>query len=183
MSPLATLFFPIIIGQSNAFICNLLKGNMIITIAFFNQGQAIVFNCSSYTFHKSWITWEESNKKCEQSGSKLVSMEHLRAELTFLKNYLETLETKTTEYYIGLRKDGQKWIWISDNSTLNKTKKGQFPWAPGQPKEDGNCTKMWLNEQSEWTYVYDDIFCDKENNMGYICEKSLASSECGSNGK
>lgn len=157
---------------------------MIITIAFFNQGQAIVFNCSSYTFHKSSITWEKSNEMCEQSGSKLVSMEHPRAELTFLKNYLETLETKTTEYYIGLRKDGQKWIWISDNSTLNKTEKGQFPWAPGQPQEDGNCAKMWLDKQSEWTYVYDDIFCDKENhNMGYICERSLTSSECGSNGK
>ena len=182
MSPLATLFFPILLGQSNAFICNLLKVNMIITMAFLNQGQEIVFNCCSYTFHnKSWITWEESNKMCEQSGSKLVSMEHLRAELTFLKNYLETLETKTTEYYIGLRKDDQKWIWISDNSTLNKTEKGKFPWAPGQPNKDGSCSKMWLDEG---TYVYDDIVCNQKNyNMGYICERSLTSSECGSNGK
>ena len=150
-------------------------------MAFSNQGQEIVFNCSSYTFHKSRITWEESNKKCEQSGSKLVSMEHLRAELTFLKNYLETLETETTEYYIGLRKDGQKWIWISDNSTLNKTEMEKFPWAPGQPSKDGSCSKMWLYKG---TYVYDDIFCNQTNyNMGYICERSLTSSECGSNGK
>ena len=150
-------------------------------MAFFNQGQEIVFNCSSYTFHKSWITWEESNKKCEQSGSKLVSMEHLTAELTFLKNYLETLGTEKTEYYIGLRKDGQKWIWISDNSTLNETEIGKFPWAPGQPHKDGSCSKMWLYEG---TYVYDDIICNQKNyNMGYICERSLTSSECGSNGK
>ena len=108
-------------------------------------------------------------------------MERLRAELNFLKNYLKTLETETTEYYIGLRKDGQKWIWISDNSTLNKTDNGKFPWAPGQPNKDGSCSKMWLYNG---TYVYDDIFCTKKyHNVGCICERSLTSSECGSHGK
>ena len=61
-------------------------------------------------------------------------MERLRAELNFLENQLEALKMNTTEYYIGLRKDGQKWIWVSYNSTLEETKRDHFPWAPGVSK-------------------------------------------------
>ena len=45
----------------------------------------------------------------------------------------------TTQYYIGLKKYGQKWVWLSDNSTLEETETGKFPWATGQPMGDGNC--------------------------------------------
>ena len=75
---------------------------------------------------KSKITWENSENLCEQSGSKLVSMERLRAELSFLTNHSETLKMKTTEYYIGLKKYDQKWLWISDNSSLEETQTGSF---------------------------------------------------------
>ena len=75
---------------------------------------------------KSKITWEESKNLCEQSGSKLVSMEPLSVEFSFLTNHSETLKQNTTEYYIGLKKYGEKWIWISDNSTLEETGKGNF---------------------------------------------------------
>lgn len=140
-------------------------------------------DCSIYTFHMtSRITWEESKNKCEESGSKLTSMERSRAELSLLKNHLETLKKKATEYYIGLRKYGQKWMWISDNSTFNETEKGKFPWGTNQPSGDGNCSKMWRNENSAWTYVFDDIDCYSTFNIGYICERSLTSSECSSNG-
>ena len=80
---------------------------------------------------KSHISWEQSKYLCEQNGSKLVSMEHLRAEMNLLEK--EALEMDTTEYYIGLRKNGQKWIWVSDNSTLEETKGSHFPWAPREP--------------------------------------------------
>ena len=84
---------------------------------------------------KSNISWEESKNLCEQNGSKLVSMERLRAELNFLKNQSEALKMNTIEYYIGLRKNGQKWMWFSDKSTLEETKGDHFPWAPGEPME------------------------------------------------
>ena len=139
-------------------------------------------DCSIYTFHmKSWITWEESKNKCEESGCKLASMERSRAELSFLKNHLETLKKNTTEYYIGLRKYGQKWMWIRDNSTFNKTEKGEFSWNTHEPSGTGNCSKMWLTEKS--AVVFDDIDCYSSLYMGYICERSLTSSECGSNGE
>ena len=57
---------------------------------------------------KSKITWENSKNLCEQSGSRLVSVERLRAELSFLTNHSETLKMNTTEYYIGLKKYDQK---------------------------------------------------------------------------
>ena len=104
---------------------------------------------------KSHISWEESKNLCEQNGSKLVSMEHLRAEMNFLENQSEALKMNTIEYYIGLRRKGQKWIWVSDNSTLEETKKGHFPWAPGDPSGNGNCVKMWRQKTSPWTYMYE----------------------------
>ena len=82
---------------------------------------------------ESRITWEESKNLCEQNGSKLVSMERLRAELNFLENQSEALKMNTSEYYIGLRRKDQKWIWVSDNSALEITKRGHFPWASGEP--------------------------------------------------
>ena len=131
---------------------------------------------------KSHISWEESKNLCEQSGSKLVSTERLRAELNFLEK--EALKMDTTEYYIGLRNDGQKWIWVSDNSTLEETRQGHFPWASTEPSGNGNCVKMWRQNKSPWTYLYDDIECRvSEFNIGYICERTSAPLKCGSNGE
>ena len=133
---------------------------------------------------KSRISWEESKYLCEQNGSKLVSMERLRAELNFLENQLEALKMNTTEYYIGLRKDGQKWIWVSDNSTLEETKRDHFPWAPREPKGNGNCVKMWRQKTRPSTYLYDDVHCRvSTRNIGYICERTSTPLKCGSYGE
>ena len=131
---------------------------------------------------KSKITWEKSKNLCEQSGSKLVSMERLTAELSFLTNHSEIFKMNTTEYYIGLKKYGHKWVWISDNSTLEETETGKFPWATGQPMGDGNCAKMWRT--SPWTYAYDDVKCTTITTCtGYICKRPLTSLEWGRNGE
>ena len=133
---------------------------------------------------KSKISWEESKNLCEQNGSKLVSMERLRAELNFLQNRSEALKVNTTEYYIGLRKNGQKWKWVSDNSTLEETKPGNFPWYSSEPSGGGNCVKIWREKSSPWTYVYDDIKCGvSSSRIGYICERTSAPLKCGSNGE
>ena len=133
---------------------------------------------------ESYISWEQSKNLCEQNGSKLVSMERLRAELNFLENQSEALNMSTTEYYIGLRNDGQKWIWVSDNSTLEETTNGEFPWASGEPNGNGNCVKMWRQNTSPWTYLYDDVNCKvSSSKIGYICERTSAPLKCGSNGE
>ena len=133
---------------------------------------------------KSHISWEESKNLCEQNGSKLVSMERLRAELNFLEEQSEALKMDTDEYYIGLRKNGQKLIWVSDNSTLEETQKVNSPWAPFQPTGNGNCVKIWPQKRKPWTYVYDDVNCTvSTSHIGYICERTSTSLKCGSNGE
>ena len=130
---------------------------------------------------KSKISWEESKNLCEQNGSKLVSME-LRAELNFLLAQSKALDT--TEYYIGLRNNSQKWMWVSDNSTFEVTKVGQFPWVTSQPNGNGNCVKMWRQKTGSWTYLYDDVKCGvRTSNIVYICERSSTSLKCGSYGE
>ena len=111
-------------------------------------------------------------------------MERLRAELNFLEYQSEALKMNTTEYYIGVRKNGQKWIWVSDNSPLEETKRGPFPWASGEPRGDGNCVKMWRQITNPWTYVYDDVKCTVwTRNIGYICERTSTPLKCGSDGE
>ena len=133
---------------------------------------------------KSYISWEKSKNLCEQNGSKLVSMERLRAELNFLEKQSEAQKMDTTEYYIGLRKNGQKWIWVSDNSTLEETKGSHFPWAPREPNGNGNCVKIWREQTNRWTYVYDDVNCTVFTfKIGYICERTSTPMKCGSNGE
>ena len=133
---------------------------------------------------KSHISWEESKNLCEQNGSKLVSMERLRAELNFLEKQSEALEMDTSQYYIGLRKNGQKWIWVSDNSTLEETQKVNSPWARGEPNGNGNCVKIWRETKKPWTYVYDDVNCTvSTSDIGYICERTSTPLKCGSNGE
>jgi len=133
---------------------------------------------------KSHISWEESNNLCEKNGGKLVSMERLRAELNFLETQSEALKMSTTEYYIGLRKKDQKWIWVSDNSTLDETRTGNSPWALHEPSGNGNCVKMWQLKTSPWTYVYDDVNCTvSTRNIGYICERTFTALKCGSYGE
>ena len=131
---------------------------------------------------ESRITWEESKNLCEQNGSKLVSMERLRAELNFLENQSEALKMNTSEYYIGLRRKDQKWIWVSDNSASEITKRGHFPWASGEPQGNGNCVKIWRQKTNPWTYVYDNVKCTVyTTNIGYICERTLEPLKCASN--
>ena len=90
----------------------------------------------------------------------------------------------TTEYYIGLRKKGQKWIWVSDNSTLEETERGNFPWARDEPSGNGNCVKMWLYKTNPWTYLYDDVDCSVDKpDIGYICERISTALKCGSYGE
>ena len=135
---------------------------------------------------KSHFSWEESKNLCEQNGSRLVSMERLRTELKFLETQSEALKVNFIEYYIGLRKNGQKWMWVSDNSTLEETKRGHFPWASSEPSGNGNCVKMWRKKTSPWTYVFDDIKCGVSTyppHIGYICERTSAPLKCGSNGE
>ena len=133
---------------------------------------------------KSRISWEESKNLCEKNGSKLVSMERLRAELNFLEKQSEALKMNTVEYYIGLRRKGQKWIWVSDNSTLEETKGSHFPWAPAEPIGNENCVKIWRQKTNPWTYVYDNVKCTVyTTNIGYICERALAPLKCCSYGE
>ena len=95
-------------------------------------------------------------------------MENLSVELSFL----ESINTKsdTTEYYIGLKKVNGKFRWISDNSTLQETETGKYPWHGGQPSKDGKCVKIWRNLGQN--YSFDDVKCD-DNSLGYICESSV----------
>ena len=110
-------------------------------------------------------------------------MERLRAELNFLQTQSEVLKMDTTEYYIGLRKNGQKWMWVSDNSTLEETEKSNFPWAVNEPTGNGNCVKMWRLTTNIRTY-FDDVNCTVSTfDIGYICERNSTALKCGSNGE
>ena len=132
------------------------------------------FNGSRYIFYRSngsWYDWDESKKICnEQSGYNLVSIES-RGEWNFLKQTIQ--EENTTEYFIGLRKDTstEVWRWLSDNSTVNASKKGGWPWAKKEPNgEDENCAQMYRDYLNNFG-LYNDVGCASPlKKAGFICE-------------
>jgi len=96
-------------------------------------------------------------------------------ELNFLNETALTIGK--SEYFIGLKKHAGKWIWISNNSTLNATDE-EYPWAVGEPSDLNNnpqhCAKMYYKALKK-SYVYDNIECGKAagEKIGYICERTV----------
>ena len=107
------------------------------------------------------------------TGYDLVSIES-REEWNFLKQYIQTL--MAGEYFIGLKKDetSGEWRWISDNSKVNASTKGAWPWATGEPSNDlikpENCAVLYKDYGSNYGR-YSDVWCEGATNIaGYICE-------------
>ena len=133
------------------------------------------FSGSSYIFYRSngnWYNWKKSRTICEQSGYNLVSIES-REEWNFLNHTIQ--KENTIEYFIGLWKDTSTgvWRWLSDNSTVNASNEGHWPWASGEPsgynfKE--NCALMYGNYKYNYGR-YNDVSCTLSlKRAGFICE-------------
>ena len=134
-----------------------------------------MYNGSSYTFHRDNVTnsysWSRSRDLCEQAGHDLVSIESY-GEWSFLSQTIQTLETKE---YSKLKKDisSREWRSISDNSTVNASSKGAWPWAPNQPSSTNseNCTQMYKTLGGSGRCNH--IPCDVGLKLaGYVCERS-----------
>ena len=133
------------------------------------------FSGSSYIFYGSngnWYDWERSKIICEQSGYNLVSIES-REEWNFLNRTIQ--KENTIEYFIGLRKDTSTgvWRWLSDNSTVDASNKGDWPWARGEPNERNgelSCAEMYRDYLHNFGR-YNDVRCTSPLfRAGFICE-------------
>ena len=110
------------------------------------------------------------------TGYDLVSIES-REEWNFLKQYIQTL--RAGEYFIGLKKDvtSGEWRWISDNSKVDASTKGAWPWAKDEPSNDQkvpeNCVVMYKDYRSNYGR-YSDVRCEiRTKEAGYICERTF----------
>ena len=125
------------------------------------------------------VTWSESFQSCEETGSQLVSIESFE-EWSFLKQTIQTMETK--EYLIGLKKytPSGEWRWISDNSTVNASKQGAWPWASDEPKgKNEYCVVMYKDYLSNYG-LYNNVDCESHSKLfGYICEKAVDCNDTG----
>ena len=132
------------------------------------------FSGSTYIFYRSngnGYYWERSKTICnKRSGYNLVSIES-REEWDFLSQTIQKM--KTTEYFIGLWKDTSTgvWRWLSDNSTVDASNKGLWPWARGEPTgKDENCAQMYRDYLKDFGR-YNDVSCTSSlSRAGFICE-------------
>ena len=131
------------------------------------------FSGSSYIFYRSngnWYDWERSKTICERFGYNLVSIES-REEWNFLNQTIQ--KENTTEYFIGLRKDASAgvWRWLSDNSTVNASSKGHWPWSIDEPNgENENCAEMYRYYLQHYGR-YNNVRCSEPLcHAGFICE-------------
>ncbi|CAH3126248.1 unnamed protein product [Pocillopora meandrina] len=134
-----------------------------------------LYKGSSYTFHRNnsenWYSWSNSRDLCKNAGYDLVSIESY-GEWNYLNQTIQTF--KTGEYFIGLKKDisSEEWRWLSDNSTVNASRKGVWPWARSQPNNPNSdhCAQMYKTHGGSGRY--NDVRCDlKLKQAGYICER------------
>ena len=134
------------------------------------------FSGSTYIFYRSngnGYYWERSKTICNKlSGYNLVSIES-REEWDFLSQTIQKM--KTTEYFIGLWKDTSTgvWRWLSDNSTVNSSIEGHWPWATGEPSNGmakENCAQMYRDYLENYG-LYNDVSCTlPKAKAGFICE-------------
>ena len=144
-------------------------------------GYTTVHGCSNYTFHQNSEKKRndrfKSRKECKEAGYDLVSIES-REEWNFLNQSIQTL--RAGEYFIGLKKDktSGEWRWISDNSKVNASTEGAWPWATGEPwsndpKVSENCAVMYKDYRSNYGR-YNDVSCERgTKEAGYICERTF----------
>lgn len=140
---------------------------------------SFLFGCSNYTFHGSprpifRLTWVESRRLCNLSGSDLVSIEEFK-EWEFLVKAIQELSSMM--YFIGLREDRRtrQWTWLSNGKSINASR-GEFPWAKEAPRnrEPMNCVTMYKSYfQNFGRFV--DLSCTQWlSRTGYICESTVA---------
>ena len=136
------------------------------------------FGCSNYTFHEPSIagrSWETSRLLCQNSfQGDLVSIEEEK-ERNFVKNIIKNLTT--IKYFIGLKKDNEKWKWLSNQTAVNLCH-GKYPWAPGEPNgrpgQKHNCATIYGIYLGAFGR-FDDISCTTSaKDAGHICERAMS---------
>nr|XP_058960477.1 uncharacterized protein LOC131787381 [Pocillopora verrucosa] len=152
----------------------LLGVNLLLSRATFEK----YFHGSGYIFfgrNGTRYNWVGSKRICnEQSGYNLVSIES-REEWNFLRQTIQ--RENTTEYFIGLWEDTSTgvWRWLSDNSSVNASSRGHWPWARGEPNNRGgdyeeNCAQMYRDYLNNYG-LYNDVSCTSPKSYaGFICE-------------
>ncbi|XP_078372611.1 cochlin-like [Oculina patagonica] len=120
------------------------------------------FGNSCYMFTKSGKTWTENQNSCKDKGGDLVSME-TEEEWKFINSHIQTLTLAgSSEWHIGLKKQGQKWNWVSGKPlTIVK-------WQQQQPSGDGDVTVMSKDHPAGTQGLFDDLPDGTEK--AYICE-------------
>ncbi|XP_020904862.1 uncharacterized protein LOC110243134, partial [Exaiptasia diaphana] len=78
------------------------------------------------------------------------------------------------EWYIGLKKEGNNWKWLSGHPLSWTKSSGDWPWHINQPSSDRDLEvygKMWGSK-----LLYDDV--TGWERIGYICEYRIDSPQC-----
>ena len=154
------------------------KVNGCVFFLFLHSAFEKYFHGSRYIFfgrNGTRYNWVGSKRICnEQSGYNLVSIES-REEWNFLRQTIQ--RENTTEYFIGLWEDTSTgvWRWLSDNSSVNASSRGHWPWARGEPNNRGgdyeeNCAQMYRDYHNNYG-LYNDVSCTSPKSYaGFICE-------------
>ena len=120
------------------------------------------FGSSCYLFEQTTLAWANSREKCKAKGGDLVSME-TEAEWEFINSQIQSIKLPGyDEWYVGLKKQGQQWMWVSGKPlTINK-------WQPHQPSGDGDVVVMAKDYPARTQGLFNDLRDTQKR--AYICE-------------
>nr|XP_055024243.1 early activation antigen CD69 [Misgurnus anguillicaudatus]XP_055024244.1 early activation antigen CD69 [Misgurnus anguillicaudatus] len=124
----------------------------------------IAYNNSCYLLVEAYETWELSKSLCHEHGAHLMVV-NSEEELEYILKVVK----KTTDYWIGLKRDGTgKWSWVNgDGYHLTPN----F-WDNGQPGRGDVESCIHLNgiETARLKLLH---YADCNSKLYYICERKL----------
>lgn len=111
---------------------------------------------------KSGNSWTENQNSCKDKGGDLVSME-TEEEWKFINGEIQTISLAgLNEWHIGLKKQGQRWIWVSGKPlTIVK-------WQAREPSGDGDVVIMAKDYPAGTQGLFNDL--KDSSKKAYICE-------------
>lgn len=120
------------------------------------------FGNSCYLFERTGTSWTNNRRSCKAKGGDLVSME-TEAEWQFVNSEIQTINLAGyNEWHIGLKKQGQQWMWVSGKPlTIAK-------WQRHQPSGDGDVTVMAKDYPAGTQGLFNDL--SELSRKAYICE-------------
>ncbi|XP_063109709.1 L-selectin isoform X1 [Cavia porcellus] len=134
-------------------------------------------HCWTYHYSKNSMIWDRARKFCQANYTDLVAIQN-KEEIEYLE---KTLPFNQNYYWIGIRKIGNKWIWVGTRKPLTKEAENWGAGEPNNKKSKEDCVEIYIKRLKDSGKWNDDSCHKKKAALCYTA--SCTPSSCGDHGE